>query len=69
MAELTERERKIVELMGKGMTDTQIAREFAYPEERLHTLIDRIKQKTELQSRLELEQLGRSINAAEKKLN
>ncbi len=61
-AELTERQRKILQLMGEGITDAQMEWEFGISEQKLTTLMDRIKQKTGLQSRAELVQLGRSIN-------
>src|SRR5258707_1326250 len=69
MAELTERQRKIVELMGMGLTDTRIAQEFHISAQELNTFISRIKQETGLQSRAELVQLGRSIKNAEKSMN
>jgi DNA-binding CsgD family transcriptional regulator len=67
--QLTERERKILELMGMGMTDTRIAMEFHITQQRLASFIGNIEQKTGLHTRTELEQLGRSINDADQRLN
>ena len=67
--ELFGRDRKILELMGIGMTDTQIAWEFHITEQQLNTFVSSIKQKTGLQSRAQLGQLGRSINDAYKRMN
>ena len=60
--ELTERQRKILQLMGAGMTDARMAWEFGISEQKLTTLVDRIKQKTGLQSRADLRQLGCALN-------
>ena len=60
MEALTERERKIVQLMGEGYSDVSIALQFHISAEKLKSFIDGIKQKTGLSTRPELEQLGRS---------
>ena len=67
--ELGNRERRILEFMGIGMTDTQIAREFHITEQQLTTFVSSIKQKTGLQSRTKLEELGRSIHDSYKRMN
>jgi DNA-binding CsgD family transcriptional regulator len=67
--ELTERERKVLELMGGGMTDMLITQNFHISEQEFNTVVSRIKRKTGLQRRAELEQLGRSINDTEKRMN
>ena len=69
MAELTERDRRILEFIGQGRSDDWISRQFHISEQEIATIVGRIERKTGLHTRADLEQLGRSIKDAEKRIN
>ena len=54
--------RALATTLAEELTDTVIAQNFHITEQQLDAFVSRIKQKTGLQSRAELVQLGRSIN-------
>ena len=62
MAQLNPREEKVLLLIGEDMSDLEIAREFHVSERTVADWVQNIKQKTGLQTREQLKQLGQEYD-------
>jgi len=60
MTQLNPRQEKVLLLIGKGMNNVEISREFHVAESTISAWVQRIKQKTGLTTREQLKQLAQS---------